>query len=840
MNHESTIKVIDETLTALQRFKSLDERGEIIRHEEFGRLDALNANLGHLRHKLATGELEVAVVGLEKAGKSKFSSAFVSMPGLFPSADERCTFTSTALRHGEQDMARVEFYTQKDFQDKVGGMLAEVGYPGRNIETLSLDDFRAYFASLKETHRGLYELHANKTEKDIEDIIEGYALIRPLLGQAEKTFTDLGSEELRGYITDRHVSRAVRNVTFYSTNLSGLENIVLYDVPGFDSPTQVHIKETILKLQQVDAIVMVKNIKMPSLKGNEVDILVKNSDMDGIQLSDKLFMFGSYADAVESQEALQKNRQTLAGDLQRSLRKPFDAQRMFTGCLDPAYEQQLIDRGGKTQIEELKQALRDYNARDRADILSKRIYRNVEDIKGILRGIVERTQLEDADHSEESEIVLDLLDESREQIDTAIARFINPIKREIHEQRQFTARVIEGIEAAMPTLDQAFIDDTLHQIQSADTRNVINFTKLNLELRDRMATAIKEAVITLVVNVSREDARRIEDGIRTIVLEALGVRRDHPRYEELAAAVIDFLETQTANVSIRDTAFKPLIERFIVDLIDTMILQPLGYDSRRARFMQGKADLYMLSLFSADNGLDLPYRSPLVAAVLAQKLGDDTSLELADQYREQFRRAMPLSRDEGDADALSVLTRQLVNALAEIAINRVIPLKDVQTLVKNIVQGGGETRDNVPRNVSNFLGLMREMGGAGNELGHSEQSYLDHLLRDVRQASSEEEVRQEIETDLSNLVYLFKDSVVAAMNLELPFIAAITLLTERIREVFRDRAYRAFLSQHVRDILFEDFARLDSQRARREIRATLVSGMREVLLQLEHGFGRTV
>jgi len=831
MSKDTTLKVIDETVQAIERFHTLDQSHEILSPAEMNGLEIQRENLGRLRHKLATGELEVAVVGLEKAGKSKFSSAFVNKPGLFPSADERCTFTSTALRYGETDLAVVEFYTQQDFREKVAGMLQDVAYPSSNIDSISLNAFRQHFDALKETDKALYNLHASKTESDLIDIIEGRARINPMLGHETKRFNDLTSSELYSYITDKQLSRAVKSVTFYSSNLVGLENIVLYDVPGFDSPTLVHLNQTIEKLKQVDAIVMVKNVKMPSLKGGEVDILVKNSDMDGIPLGDKLFVFGSYADAVSSNEQLEKNKNLLTTDLTKSLRKPFSTQRMFTGCLDAQYESTLIERGGKTETAELKQALSEYNARERADILFKRINRSVEEIKTTLRAIVERTQIEIMDRREESGIVLDLLDESRAAIDTAIPRFINPIKTKIQTERDFTKRVIEGIDACMPTLDQAFIDDTLHEIQSSDTRNVINFTKLNLELRDRMATKIKEAIITLVLDVSMKDARAIQDGILSIVLDALHIHPTHPKKAALTQAVSGFIEQQTATVSLRDAAFKPLIERFIVDLLDTMILQPLGYDARRKRFNEGKADLYMLSLFSKNSGFDLPYRSPLVAAVLAQKLGNENTLELADQYRDEFRRAMPRTSDESE----STLAMQFVSTLAEIAINRVVPLSDVRQIVKKVVQSSASL-PGLSRVASNFQALLQELGGSGNELAQSENTYLDFLLNDVKQANSEDEVKQEIETDLKNLVYLFKDCVAAAMNLELPFVSAITLMTERLREVFQDKAYRSFISAHVRDILAADFERIDNQSAQRETRARLVNEMRDVLLRLERGF----
>ncbi len=47
-------------------------------------------------HKLKSNEFEIAIVGLEKAGKSTFANALIENY-ILPSAPERCTFTATKL-----------------------------------------------------------------------------------------------------------------------------------------------------------------------------------------------------------------------------------------------------------------------------------------------------------------------------------------------------------------------------------------------------------------------------------------------------------------------------------------------------------------------------------------------------------------------------------------------------------------------------------------------------------------------------------------------------------------------------------------------------------------------
>ena len=126
MNSENTLKMIDETISAIDRFDNLDQSQEIVSYDERALLHTQKSNLQALRHKLDTGEMEVAVVGLEKASKSKFSSAFVNIEGLFPSADERCTFTSTTLHYGDENQARVEFYSRREFAEATPTILKNI------------------------------------------------------------------------------------------------------------------------------------------------------------------------------------------------------------------------------------------------------------------------------------------------------------------------------------------------------------------------------------------------------------------------------------------------------------------------------------------------------------------------------------------------------------------------------------------------------------------------------------------------------------------------------------------------------------------------------------------
>ena len=71
-------------------------------------LNSQKEKCSKLYKKLDKNEFEIAIVGLEKAGKSTFGNALMENR-ILPDADERCTYTSTCIRYGN-DRAIVKFF----------------------------------------------------------------------------------------------------------------------------------------------------------------------------------------------------------------------------------------------------------------------------------------------------------------------------------------------------------------------------------------------------------------------------------------------------------------------------------------------------------------------------------------------------------------------------------------------------------------------------------------------------------------------------------------------------------------------------------------------------------
>lgn len=76
------------------------QENSLFTEENFKALnDAFSINQEY-KNRLEKDDLEIAIIGVEKAGKSTFANALIKSTFL-PSATERCTFTSTTIEYGE-------------------------------------------------------------------------------------------------------------------------------------------------------------------------------------------------------------------------------------------------------------------------------------------------------------------------------------------------------------------------------------------------------------------------------------------------------------------------------------------------------------------------------------------------------------------------------------------------------------------------------------------------------------------------------------------------------------------------------------------------------------------
>ena len=221
--------------------------------------------------RLKKREFRIAVVGLEKAGKSTFINAWLECD-LLPAKGGRCTFTTTQIYSVENESEqRLEVQVKTEEQ----------------------------FVNL------LSELEKAKAVEDLNTIHVNEATLRQVRTEGNLIFSFTRLEDIREplkkYVADEKYAHSVLEARLYTNKLAQAEGIVFYDVPGLDSGLAKHVDEAQEMLSDCDAVILVQ--RFTSLREKELEIIKFTESGDkNVSVADKLFVFLSRIDSLGSAE----------------------------------------------------------------------------------------------------------------------------------------------------------------------------------------------------------------------------------------------------------------------------------------------------------------------------------------------------------------------------------------------------------------------------------------------------------------------------------------------------------------------------------------------------------
>jgi GTPase Era involved in 16S rRNA processing len=248
--------------------------------------------------RLKKREFRIAVVGLEKAGKSTFVNAWLECD-LLPAKGGRCTFTTTqiySVEHESEQRLEVQAKTEAEF--------------------INL----------------LKELEKAKAQEDINTIRTNEITLQEVRQEGNLTFPFTRLEDIREplkkYVADEKYAHAVLEARLYTNKLAQAEGIVFYDVPGLDSGLAKHVDEAQEMLSDCDAVILVQ--RFTSLREKELEIIKFTEQGDkNVTVADKLFVFLSRIDSLATSEAMKTHIHEASEDWLKRANLP--SQRIVSG-----------------------------------------------------------------------------------------------------------------------------------------------------------------------------------------------------------------------------------------------------------------------------------------------------------------------------------------------------------------------------------------------------------------------------------------------------------------------------------------------------------------------------
>lgn len=761
---EKTVLIanIEQQENELNNLIEMNQSINLFNQEQLDQLQEISDKNKKYLHKLKSDEFEIAIVGLEKAGKSTFANALIGN-NVLPSAPERCTFTSTRLVSGK-DQAIAQYYQKEEFNQKFQELLKEIEHPEAetaNFETFSADAFEKYFTELEEKKPALYKSHIGKTDEEIKDILKYRKNL--ILNGLEIKFTgdELTTDKFQAYIKGEKNNngvntakpRSVKFLEIQSSKLVEMPTAIIYDVPGFDSPTKIHMQQTEERLKSADAIILVTNVgRNPSIQGTSLSVITKNTDEDGIALRDKLFVFGNQLDTANSLEQAKGNIDILKKDVERL--KIGRAERVFAGSALKHLTD--IDRStdvynAKYEIEanvtQIRESIQQYYETERFQILKRKISQNHTALKTFFKDFINQYESDESNSLlgdiDRVDLAINEYSEIINRLEDMLTDKLQEIKKEVYESKYFSNDFQSKIKAPINSLEyfkeieMEDLDKTFRKTHKSITLE-LPINKINSTIREKLYEQFLKEFTDLIKSMTNEKASKIEFSILDVFIKAIIGENSAYLNNALEDKSRHLISKITGHIAHNPDRFDYLAERFSRNLFDLMILYPRADDDRKAKFFAAQQEFIFLDGYYNKN--------------------DGALINLALSQNNE-----PLMNNNELKETVKELLRKIPDAAHVFSKDPII--KTALTTLDILLE------------------KMDKKQSYRFEKIESEEEYEKIFKKE--ESKTREDLLTEINTDINNLKDILQKAVIPAMNLELAFVNSIDKQIKLILESLR-------------------------------------------------------
>ena len=295
------ISQVSGDLGALQVTEDQEEE----KNRHLKKFQEIRKRLNQRISRLEQPYINIAVIGLEKQGKSSVVNAWIRNE-LLPTAVERCTWaTTTIVNDPVKYEANIEFYSRNEMDDVIANLKNDFGEIGEDIVfPLSASDSNQY-AELEHRNRN--------AAQELRRLSEGWNEIQTCLDKPPERLqaADAGTlmKKLFPYVSlvninketgqGQNKSYAVKTANVHIPFAEDEINFQISDLPGLNAPGNRAEGLTWNVVENsADIILWIKSASAnPSLVRDEENVWTKASQSDeSIRLTDRLLVLLNQAD----------------------------------------------------------------------------------------------------------------------------------------------------------------------------------------------------------------------------------------------------------------------------------------------------------------------------------------------------------------------------------------------------------------------------------------------------------------------------------------------------------------------------------------------------------------
>lgn len=720
----------------------------------------INNKLKSRKERLKKPKFEVAIIGLEKAGKSTFANALLKDDYL-PQAPNRCTYTTTTIESSkENNRATISFYTKNEFLESFQATCKDIELQNIDFETITLDSFE----KILQEKSALFQ-NSNNAD-DIRAIIKNRDDIKKYLDKSDEIIESNIKNSIKPFIVDEKIARAVKNINILSNEFKDFDDMVLYDVPGFDSPTKFHMEQAKKYLLRADVVILLVSIAdNVSFTKMLADYIKDVKDEDGTTLKRKLiigatkFDFHIHGNKDEDLKGIEERKELLIKECKKFdiykeenffLTSPLSYLEGLKAMNSDKAHSKIINLGLDDGVLDIRNRVVDFFNNEAIDVLKDAIAIDVQECKTFLLEFRKNNNTEDL-HEKINEEEYDLKIKKINEISKQLLDIVVDKQRFVKEQNDFNIQksIIEKMETIW--LDQIKISDEKREslIKEITQDNTEKVGEFQSKLRPVIYAKSLELMKKMIAEAIEDKSFNVINSFKEEILKVFNINSEKEnKLKEKLSEIID-------KHSYNSKSYEPLLDRFLIDIFKIMIEYPIATsknDERFKAFKESEQSIESLLVFddSYDRELGSLYAQSLVKKILVHYEDiqfEDIKNKLI-QYKDLF--VHNLSIDD----------------LASSLMNKKISLRTLDNFIekskdklKNLVA------DSIIHNISEF----------------APKNIYAELFDNAQKSHTYIQVQEEINKDIDLLKEIISNIVLKAAKIEKPFINSLNNQIESIR-----------------------------------------------------------